>query len=177
MLTTTYCLPAIAKVLTAIKVGVPVTPSQINKAAGNGDYAAKYIMLMRKYYGFDITVQKNGKSVVSYTVVREPENVAELRAYTGREKTSAKAPAKTKAAKPAATKSAKKTKTPEQIKAANLATMKKVGQKQTKNNTKVNKIVDEVENSLGTTGEIATSYSIDHGWDAIDQSVLPAFLR
>lgn len=163
MLTTTYCLPAIAKVLTAIKVGVPVTPSQINKAAGNGDYAAKYIMLMRKYYGFDITVQKNGKSVVSYTVVREPENVAELRAYTGREKTSAKAPAKTK--------------TPEQIKAANLATMKKVGQKQTKNNTKVNKIVDEVENSLGTTGEIATSYSIDHGWDAIDQSVLPAFLR
>jgi hypothetical protein len=189
MISYKYCLPAIAKALSVIKVGVSFTPSQINRATGNGSYASKYVMLMNKYYGFTVTTQKDGKRVVSYTVIREPKNVAELRAYSGREKaakpTKAAKPAKaakpTKAAKPAKaakpTKAAKAAKTPAQISAANLATMKKVTAKMQKVKAKEKKLLDEVENAFGSTGEFATSTSVDRDWDAIDDTMIPTFLR
>lgn len=168
----TYCLPAIAKVLKIVKVGKPLTPSEINRAAGNGDYAAKYVMLMRKYYGFDITVQKDAKRVVSYTVIAEPDNVAALRAYTGRDKTAkpAKAakPVKTVTVAPVATTKAKPTKVAAKAAAAKASV---------KPTQKKSRTIDPVEQEFGSTGEIATSFSLDPGWDSVDESVLPKFLR
>lgn len=164
-LTYTYCLPAIAKVLKVIKVGKSITPSEINRAAGNGDYAAKYIMLMRKYYGFNITVQKDAKRVVSYTIVSEPKNVADLRAYTGREK--AVKPAK--AAKPV-TVPAVATKTSTKVTAKAAAT-------KPASKPKKSPKIDPVEQTFGSTGEVATSFSLDPAWDSMDESVLPKFLR
>ena len=171
-LTVTYCLPAIAKVLKIVKVGKPLTPSEINRAAGNGDYAAKYVMLMRKYYGFDITVQKDAKRVVSYTVVAEPANVADLRNYTGREKVAKPAKAvksaKTVTVAPVATSKAKPTKVAAKAAAVKVP-VKPVSQK--------SRNIDPVEREFGSTGEIATSFSLDPGWDSVDESVLPKFLR
>ena len=43
------------------------------------DYSAKYITFLR-LLGFDFTVAKDGRKIVSYTVTKEPANVADIRA-------------------------------------------------------------------------------------------------
>jgi phage-related protein len=68
-------------------------------------------------------------------------------------------------------------KTVEKIKAANLAKMKKVSAKLAAAKKKSKKVIDFVEKELGSTGEIASSFSIDNGWDSMD-GINPAdFLR
>ena len=39
------------------------------------------------------------------------------------------------------------------------------------------KVVDFVEKELGSTGEVATSFSIDAGWDSMDGVNVKDFLR
>jgi hypothetical protein len=140
------------------------TPSEIDAFVKNGPYSSKHIWFLRKL-GHDISVNKQGRTVVSYT-------------YNGPGTSTAVVPKPVKAAKPAkvakpkAVKTAKVEKTDEQIKAANLAKMQAVTAKMNKVKQKAAakkiKRIDYVEKELGSTGEIATSFSIDNGWDSID---------
>lgn len=66
------------RALTVIKLNEPVTPSQINSQVNTGNYAAKYISLLKKV-GFVFTVQKDGRNVVSYTLTKEPEDAEKYR--------------------------------------------------------------------------------------------------
>ena len=66
--------------LQLFEVGKAVTPSEINDHVGRGDYAAKYISFLRGRHGFEFSVQKDGRTAVSYTLVSEPDNAADVRA-------------------------------------------------------------------------------------------------
>lgn len=73
------------RALQIIHLNQPVTPQEINEHVGLA-YASKYISVLQTYHGFEFTVQKDGRKVVSYTCVKEPDNVAELRAAPEPEK-------------------------------------------------------------------------------------------
>jgi hypothetical protein len=166
------------RALAVIMLNKPVTPQKINDHVGTGDYAAKYISFLNTRYGFTITTQKDGRRVLSYTCVAEPNNIAELRSLKPKEtvnkasavkKTKTSKLVKSKAVKTKSAKNvAKSAKTAEQIKAANLAKMKKVSAKLAAKKKKTKKIIDYVERELGSTGEIATSFNIDPAWDSMD---------
>lgn len=167
------------RALAVLQMGKTVTPAEINAHVGTGDYAAKYVSFLNTRYGFTITANKDGRKVVSYTMIAEPANAADLRAATP----------KTKIAKPKAVKVAKVTKvanptataianmpkkSDDAIKAKNLETikkvaegMKKVAAKKAKSNKKTREF-DDVTEQFGTSGEVATSYSVDKDWDSID---------
>lgn len=72
-------IPPQVRALAVIKLGVPVTPSEINKCVDTGNYASKWILYL-KIMGFEFEVKKDGRNVVSYTMISEPKNAAELRA-------------------------------------------------------------------------------------------------
>jgi hypothetical protein len=179
------------RALAVIKLNKPVAPSVINDCVGTGDYAAKYISKLRKD-GFEFTSAKDGREIVSYTLVAEPSNAAYFRGMQPKVKGAKKAPA-AKPAKPkvvknktvAAAPKSKTIKVPAvktdaTIKAANLAKMKEVSSKITKKATakkrKIDKLVDEVENAFGTTGEI-TGSAVDAGWDSMENVNVRDFLR
>jgi hypothetical protein len=179
------------RALAVIQLNKPVAPSVINDCVGTGDYAAKYISKLRKD-GFEFTSAKDGREIVSYTLVAEPSNAAYFRGMQPKVKGAKKAPA-AKLAKPkivktktvaAAPKSktikATAVKTDATIKAANLAKMKEVSSKITKKaaakKRKIDKLVDEVENAFGTTGEI-TGSAVDAGWDSMENVNVRDFLR
>ena len=178
----TYCLGAIAKVLRSgvMAKGKLVTPTQIDAAAGTGNYASKYVGLMRKFYGFTITETKDGRTVVSYCVTGEPENLAELTAFEGvRDRSKKPAKAVQPAPKPAPIKLAI-TEEKRRIKAAEAKPKAKPKAKKVKDKPVFDAGRDMVENTFGSTGEVASSYSIDPDWDAwtpADEASIPAFLR
>jgi hypothetical protein len=186
------------RALAVLQLGKTVTPKEINDCVGTGDYAAKYVSFLNTRYGFTITANKDGRKVVSYTMIAEPANAAELRAAQP------KAP-KAKAAKVAKAPKAKApkanitqpTSVPKalgltmaeaneireevaseralEIKAKNLETLRKVakdiGMKKVAAKKKVAKKVrdfDDVTEQFGTSGEVATSFSVDKDWDSID---------
>lgn len=66
------------RALAVIKVGVPVTPTEINDYVGTGDYAGKYIGFLRRD-GFVFEINKDGRAVTSYTLISEPSNAEALR--------------------------------------------------------------------------------------------------
>ena len=68
------------RALAVLQLGKTVTPAEINAHVGTGDYAAKYVSFLNTRYGFKITANKDGRKVVSYTVISEPDNAADLRA-------------------------------------------------------------------------------------------------
>ena len=72
------------RALSVIKLNTAVTPKEINDKVGAGDYAAKYISFLKKD-GFVFTTQKDGRQVVSYTLVKEPENATLLRTSGGKQ--------------------------------------------------------------------------------------------
>lgn len=179
------------RALAVIKLNKPVTPKEINDCVGTGDYAAKYVSFLNTRYGFTIETQKDGRRVVSYTCIAEPKNVADLRAMKPKAKT---AKTKTVTAKTIKTEvdmivarnkaPTKKVKalTDEQIRAKNLETMKKVTAKQTGKKivakAAAKKIkIDPVEQELGSTGEVATSFTVDAGWDSMENVNVKDFLR
>ena len=176
------------RALAVLVMGKTVTPAEINDHVGTGDYAAKYVSFLNTRYGFTITANKDGRKVVSYTMVAEPANAADLRAAQP------KAP-KVKAAKVAKAPKAKVSKAlgltmaeaneireevaserALEIKAKNLETlrkvakdvgMKKVAAKKPKASKKTREF-DDVTEQFGTSGEVATSFSVDKDWDSID---------
>ena len=163
------------RALAVLQLGKTVTPAEVNDYVGTGDYAAKYVSFLNTRYGFTITANKDGRKVVSYTVIAEPDNAADLRSQQPKapKVKAAKAP---KVAKVKAPKAAKVIKLVETdgpiidtvaIKAKNLAMLKQVGERQAAAAKKVREY-DDVTEQFGTSGEIATSYSIDKDWDSVD---------
>lgn len=78
-----------ARLLEVFPLNVPVTPEEIDKAANvqsrKGGPIGRYSSLQvcqLKRIGFEFTVQKDGRHVVSYTLVKEPPNGAAYRAGT-----------------------------------------------------------------------------------------------
>lgn len=177
------------RALAVLQLGKTVTPDEINAHVGTGEYAAKYVSFLNTRYGFNITANKDGRKVVSYTVIAEPANAAELRSATPKTKI-AKPKAKSVAKVLGLTKTETKAiraevaaeKSVEDIKAKNLATIKKVAEKQAaarKPKAKVSKKTrefDDVTEQFGTSGEVATSYSIDKDWDSIEGTDLSKLL-
>ena len=177
------------RALAVLQMGKTVTPAQINDHVGTGDYAAKYVSFLNTRYGFTITANKDGRKVVSYTMIAEPANAAELRSATpkapkaktvklstvvkkvNKKFTASKALAAENAAIVRAVTEAENI---AEIKAKNLETikkvaegMKKVAAKKAKSNKKTREF-DDVTEQFGTSGEVGTSFSVDKDWDSID---------
>ena len=70
--------------LEVLKLNKAVTPSEIDKHVG-GEYSSKYICQLRKR-GFEFEVTKDGRNVVSYTLIKEPKNATEIRGGTKKQK-------------------------------------------------------------------------------------------
>lgn len=158
------------------------TPSEIDAYVKNGPYASKHIWFLRKL-GHDITVNKDGRTVLSYTYNGPGTSTptAPKAAKAPKRQVADPVAAKQNKLRPAAVKAkpikstvgedrrrikAAAIKTDEEIKAANLEKMRAVSAKLAKRKSK--KTVDVVENELGTSGEIATSYNIDPAWDSTE---------
>lgn len=166
------------RALAVLVMGKTVTPAEINAHVGTGDYAAKYVSFLNTRYGFTITANKDGRKVVSYTMIAEPANAADLRGATPKapKAKAVKAPkVKTNIAQPTfVPKVAASTAEIADIKAKNLETMKKVAAKfkPTKATKKVSKKktreFDDVTEQFGTSGEVGTSFSVERDWDSID---------
>ena len=168
------------RALAVIKLNVSVTPQEINDCVGTGDYAAKYISFLRTRNGFEFTIQKDGRKVVSYTLIKEPADAETLRNLQPK----VKAPAVKKTVKLsnivkkvskefAAKKSAPATvKTDEEvslIKAKNLETLRKVAaKKKTVKKSKKVREFDDVTETFGTSGEVGTSFSVEGDWDSVE---------
>lgn len=155
-----------ARVLPAIQPGVPFTPETIDQIVG-GSYSTKFVFYLREL-GFEVSNNKDGRKIVSYTIIKEPADVAAIRGATpsaGRGKNATPKAPKVKAAKVA--KPAKSTKSIAEIKAANLAKLKAVGAKQTKVAKRVREY-DDVTEQFGNSGEVGTSFNVDRDWDSIE---------
>jgi hypothetical protein len=163
-----------------IALGKAVSPSQIDDlvrpAGSTKNYSAKYITFLR-LLGFDFTVQKDGRKIVSYTCNVEPKNAADIRGI-GVKITKAKSPKAAKVAAPKAPKAAKvaapkaaapakSAKTVAAIKAKNLETLKAVGANRAKAAKRVREF-DDVTEQFGTSGEVGTSFNVDRDWDSIE---------
>jgi len=163
------------RALAVLQLGKTVTPKEINDHVGTGEYAAKYVSFLNTRYGFNITANKDGRKVVSYTMIAEPANAAELRGATPKA-TKAKTAKVPKAPKAKAVKAPAKTvDDKEVIKAKNLETLKKVAAERNKTAAKsakkakrVPRESDYVRDTFGSTGEIATSYNVDADWDSVE---------
>lgn len=172
------------RALAVLQLGKTVTPKEINDHVGTGEYAAKYVSFLNTRYGFNITANKDGRRVVSYTMIAEPANAAELRGATPKatKAKTAKVPKAPKVSKALGlTKSQAKQVRDEvaaekvaDIKAKNLETLKKVAAERNKATTKkakakrVPRESDYVRDTFGSTGEIATSYNVDADWDSVE---------
>jgi hypothetical protein len=164
-----------ARVLPVIQPGVPFTPEAIDQIVG-GAYSSKFVFYLREL-GFEFSQNKDGRKIVSYTLIKEPQDAALIRASTAssaRGKSAAKAatpkvakPKAPKAAKPAKTVAAKSTKSLEEIKAKNLAKLKEVGANRAKAAKRVREY-DDVTEQFGTSGEVGTSFNVDRDWDSIE---------
>ncbi len=171
--------PTLLKVLEIAKPGVPVSPSQINDHVGKGNYAAKHVLYL-KILGYDFSVAKSGRNVVSYTLIKEPANAAALVTAAQSKGSGTKAKtAKTKTVKLStvvkkatenyvAKKAAKPTKSVAEIKASNLEKLKAVAAKRKSSTKKKIREFDDVTETFGTTGEVGTSFNVDGDWDSVE---------
>lgn len=157
--------------LEIMEVGQPVAPSKIDAHVGVGKYSSKYVSFLKRD-GYVINVNKDGRNVVSYTLVSRPE--VEPPPAQGR-------PVRVKKlAKVAKAKSAAQLKTPKAnkpLKSINPKMAVKVTPKNPKNDdgfvlpekksVKSMKFVEETEN-FPVTQEM-NSFAIDQEFDSSDQ--------
>ena len=174
--------PTLYQVLQIMPMGVAVTPTQINDHIGKGNYASKHILYL-KILGYDFDTNKDGRSVVSYTLTKVPDNHQTLidnASGKGSKTKVAKAPKVAKAKtvtvivpsnldtaitgakvqvvpKIKAPKKVAAKKSVADIKAANLAKLKAVGQRFK---------TEQVQ--VLTEAPASTSFSIDNDWDSVE---------
>jgi preprotein translocase subunit SecF len=152
-----------------------VTPSEINAHVGRGDYAAKYISFLRGRHGFEFSVQKDGRTVVSYTLVSEPKDSKLIRDLAVAAKSTKVAkPKAAKAAKPKASKPVKV----RQSKQTASAPVKKAARNVLKE--KADREADALLAEIGmkNAGEYAGgTYSVDPEWDSMDGIDVANFLK
>jgi hypothetical protein len=163
-------------VLHLFKMGASVMPSEISDlvrpAGSTKDYSAKYITFLR-LLGFDFSVVKEGRKIVSYTVTVVPANVSSLENVAPKAP-KVKAPKEPKAPKAPKVKAPKAEKAPKAKKAAaakksapkiarggnpeNLAKLKEIGKKFKKESFE--EVLEE---------EVApTTFSVDGDWDSLE---------
>ena len=147
MITYNYCLPAVAEVLRNNPVDFPGTIETFG-----GKYASKYVMLMNKYYGFEVEPTKVDKTVVAYTIKKVPDNYQELMDFVK------------KAAAPKPAPKAKK----EKIVVPPAPTV--VAETET-----VVTAVAAAEQKVEP--DVTTNFAVDAEWDALDDNFLPDFLK
>lgn len=153
------------------KIGKAVAPSAINKHVGRGDYAAKYISFLRNRHGFEFSVQKDGREVVSYTLTAEPKNAADVRAM-------ATASSAAKTAKPAKAPKVKAAAKPVKAKLSKQTPVAKAARNVLKE--KADAQADALLRDLGmkNAGEYAGgTYSVDPDWDSMDGIDVANFLK
>lgn len=145
------------------------TPTKIDAYVKNGPYSSKHIWFLRKL-GHDIAVNKDGRTVVSYTyngpgtatpTASKPAKVAKPSKRQTADPVAAKAIIKSTVGEDRRRIKSAAVKTAEQIKAANLEKMKAVSAKR-----KIKKTV--VINDDNEVSDVTTSYSIDPAWDSTD---------
>lgn len=146
------------------------TPEDIDKYVGKGPYASKYVCFL-KALGHDILTIKDGRKVVQYVYAgyQAPS--------PGVTKNKAPKPAKVAKNKVEKVKGPRKRKelTEEQIRANNLALMRKILlKKKPKKVAKPAKSIydDVVEKEFGTSGEIAKAFNVDRDWDSVEGLVI-----
>lgn len=160
----------IALTLAVMPVGVAVTPAEIEASVNNGPYAAKYISFLRRL-GFVISVQKDGRNVVSYTIESEPADAAVHRAHKEPKAKAAKAPKvkAPKASKPVKARQSKQT-APEKTKKAARNVLKD------RADAEADAILAEI--GLRNGGEVGGgTYSVDPDWDSMDGIDVANFLK
>ena len=158
----------VALTLAVMPVGKAVTPAEIEASVNNGPYAAKYISFLRRL-GFEISVQKDGRNVVSYTIVSEPEDAASHRALKPPKAKSSPAP-KVKTAKAVKVVAASKPKK------AKVVKQKAAAAKPKREKSIMDANYDEVEKTFGSSGAIG-NYSVDPDWDSMDGIDVENFLK
>ena len=156
------------RALEIMEIGKAVTPSEIDAHVANGAYSSKYMSFLKRD-GFVIQVNKDGRSVVSYTLISKPDDAKLPRGAFDRTR-KAKV-AKVKAAKPTKAKAKVKAVKPTKVKvkpvvdtSENLVLpAKKVAAK------KAPKVRDIVEDTFADNGETnGGSFSVDSGFDDFD---------
>ena len=158
----------IALTLAVMPVGKAVTPAEIEASVNNGPYAAKYISFLRRL-GFVISVQKDGRNVVSYTIESEPADAALHRAHKEPKAKSAPAAKAPKASKPAKVRQSKQT-APEKTKKAARNVLKD------RADAEADAILAEI--GLRNGGEVGGgTYSVDPDWDSMDGIDVANFLK
>lgn len=159
------------KLLEIMNVGDTLTPSEIDKHVGNGNYASKHIWFLGKL-GFVFDIKKEGRSVLSYTMISEPDNAADIRNCVTAAKPAKAAKAKTvKVVKPKAARPAK-------AKVSKQTPVKKAARSVLKD--KADKQADALLAELGmkNAGEYAGgTYSVDPDWDSMDGIDVANFLK
>ena len=142
------------RALAVIKLNTPVTPTEINEYVGTGDYAAKYISFLRRD-GFVFDTTKVERKIVSYTLIAEPANAEYFRNMQPKSKPVKQAVAKVGRVQPS----------------------KPVTGKVVRSKPVFDVARDEVSKTFGSTGEIASAYSVDADWDSMDNVDVRDFLR
>lgn len=140
------------RALAVIQLNKPVTPQEINDCVGTGDYAAKYISFLRRD-GFVFDVTKVGRCIVAYTLIAEPASAAYFRNLQPKQKTTKQVGKVVPSTRISGGVTLKPAKAP------------------------AKKRVDPVVKTFGSSGEIASSYAIDSGWDSMDNVDVRDFLR
>lgn len=154
-------------VLDLFKKKPELTPEEIDQRVGRGPYASKYVCFL-KALGHNIDTVKDGRKVLRYVYGGSrllPLGLPTPSVHKRPKKATNKKPRKPKAPK------APVELTEEQIRAKNLALMRKILLK-----NKPKKVAkprrdmygDIVEQEFGTSGEIAKSYNIDKDWDSVE---------
>lgn len=148
----------VAPIIHLIGFSQSVTPAEIDKIVrpegSTKDYSAKYITFLR-LLGFEFSMQKDGRKIISYTCTAEPDNVEAIRSIGPKVKASKKKEVN---------KTSVKTKSLDTIKAKNLAKLKSVSESKSRAAKKVRDgNTDEAKKV--TSG---SSYSVDTDWDSTD---------
>jgi len=142
------------------KIGDKATPADIDKhVGGTGSYYSKHMSVMRRW-GFEFDVEKDGRMIVSYTLIKEPANAAEYR--TGRPVKEKKVKVKKTVAKKAV--KAKTAKKATDVKAKNFATIKAVAEKR------------KEEKKVIESAPTPTSYAVDEDWDSVENVDIAALV-
>jgi hypothetical protein len=154
-----------------------VYPDQFLKAVGGKQKLILNILWIVRRCGYATVDQFRDGRKIAYWEVKITGKCPEVKGALFVEDTTSAVKSAVKATKPKIVKAsavktpkAKAEKSAEQIKAANLAKMKKVSAQIAKKaaTKKKKRVVDYVEDTFGTSGEIATSFNIDPSWDSVE---------
>ena len=165
--------------LQLFELGKAVTPKEINDHVGRGDYAAKYISFLRNRHGFEFSVQKDGREVVSYTLLVEPKDAADVRAKATAAPSNKAVAAAHGAAKAVKAKAAAKPKIKvRQSKQTASVPAAKAARNVLKEraDAEADRLLAEI--GMKNAGEYAGgTYSIDPDWDSMDGIDVANFLK